>query len=50
MIDKSDGQGCIGCPVEKGETCEDCIHRDDIVNKSKAILAEAEEQRRHCNE
>lgn len=38
MIDKSDGNGCIGCPVEKGKTCINCIHRDDIVIECKKGL------------
>lgn len=44
MIDKSKGKGCIGCEVETGKTCEGCTHREDIVNKCRAINAKATEQ------
>ncbi len=44
MKDKSNGKGCIGCPVKTGKTCDGCTHRNDIANECKAILAEAKEQ------
>ncbi len=43
-IDKSDGRGCIGCAGEKGKTCENCTHRNDIVDEARAALAAAESE------
>jgi len=38
-IDKSRGKGCITCEVEKGKTCEGCIHRDDILKRTMLLKA-----------
>ena len=38
-IDKSRGQGCITCKVEKGKTCKRCIHNLDAENTAKQKIA-----------
>ncbi len=50
MIDKSNGEGCIGCKFEKGKTCEDCTHDNDTVNKCRAINAENAKAKEQKNE
>ena len=37
-IDKSKGEGCITCEMEKGKTCEGCSHRNDIAEKCRQAI------------
>lgn len=39
--DKSRGRGCITCKVEKGKTCDNCTHREDLVNKCRELNRQA---------
>jgi len=37
-IDKSDGSGCVGCLP--GATCDECIHKESVVEREKRFGAE----------